>query len=290
MDIQIIQVPYDSGYQNRRQGRGPVHFIQHNAAGRIGDQGHKVAVACIEPDTFFPMEVAMAFELNRLLAEQVSNAIGSGQFPVVLAGNCNTCLGTIGGIGSQKLGVLYFDAHGEFNTPETTPSGWLDGMPLAMATGRCWKSLLDTIPGFVPIQDEHLILVGARDLDEPEERLLSESSVNLIRSEQFNAGDLKQAIKDTLLGIKNRVDGLYVHIDMDAIEVQNGCANHYGVHGGLKVDLIKEMIEFAKIHFMLRACTIASYDPDYDEEDTLVEAGLQLLETITGNKQTIANI
>ena len=95
---------------------------------------------------WFLSEIGTAFELNRLLSKEVKAAVGDGMFPMVLSGNCNSCLGTIAGINSGQLGVVWFDAHGEFNTPETTQSGFLDGMPLAMATGRCWKTILKTIP------------------------------------------------------------------------------------------------------------------------------------------------
>ncbi len=157
MKIQIIQVPYDSGYRDLRQGCGPTYFIDQNLDGMLEADGHQVRTTRIDAKAEFTTEIGTAFELNRLLSVEVKAAVESGSFPIVLAGNCNSCLGTIAGIGSAKLGVVWFDAHGEFNTPETTRSGFLDGMPLAMATGRCWKSILETIPGFVPVKESHVI-------------------------------------------------------------------------------------------------------------------------------------
>ena len=70
------------------------------------------------------------------------------RFPVVLAGNCNSYVGTLAGLETDRAGVSWFDAHGDFNTPETTTTGFLDGMGLAMASGRCWKAMPETIAWF----------------------------------------------------------------------------------------------------------------------------------------------
>ena len=141
MKIQIVQVPYDSGYKDLRQGCGPNHFINQGLGKLLESDGHQVKIRCIDVKSQFTAEIGTAFELNRLLSVEVKTAIDTGLFPMVLSGNCNSCLGTIAGINSDQLGVVWFDAHGEFNTPETTRSGFLDGMPLAMATGRCWKRI-----------------------------------------------------------------------------------------------------------------------------------------------------
>jgi arginase len=150
MNIQIIQIPYDSGHKDIRTGRGPEHFLQNRVDQKLRDSGHQVVSFRIESKASFTTEIGTTFELNRLLAEQIGSTIRNKVFPIVLAGNCNSCLGTLAGIGQNGLGIVWFDAHGDFNTPETTVSGFLDGMGLAMATGRCWRSLLRTIPGFSP--------------------------------------------------------------------------------------------------------------------------------------------
>ena len=116
MKIQIIQVPYDSGYRDLRQGCGPAHFIDQNLDGMLEADGHQVRTTRIDAKAEFTTEIGTAFELNRLLSVEVKAAVESGSFPIVLAGNCNSCLGTIAGIGSAKLGVIWLDAHGEFNT------------------------------------------------------------------------------------------------------------------------------------------------------------------------------
>ena len=176
MNIQLIQVPYDSGHKIVRTGRGPDHFLQRGADQILRARGHKVEVRRIEASTPFTTEISTAFELNRMLAESVRFAVTNQMLPIVLAGNCNCCLGAIAGIDPERLGIVWFDAHGDFNTPETTVSGFLDGMGLAMAAGWCWRSLLGTIPGYKPIPEANIVHVGARDLDVEEEKMLKQST------------------------------------------------------------------------------------------------------------------
>jgi arginase len=280
MNIQIIQVPYDSGYRDLRQGCGPAYFIDQNLAGMLEADGHQVRATCIDATAAFTTEIGTAFELNRLLSGEVNTAVGSGLFPLVLAGNCNSCLGAIAGINSTKLGVVWFDAHGEFNTPETTRSGFLDGMPLAMATGRCWKAILETIPGFVPVKESNVILIGARDLDPEEEKQLRQSEVNVIRSEGVNRDNLLDQIEAALSKLQEQVTGIYLHIDMDALAIEAGAANHFGVSGGLKPELIETAIAMVKRYFKIQAGTVASFDPAFDPNGKFLAAGIRCIRQI----------
>ena len=280
MKIQIITVPYDCGYKNQRQGLGPDRFFKHSIDRKLEADGHQVAISQIESQSDFPIEVMTAFELNRLLADDVRRAIEEDFFPVVLSGNCNSCLGTIAGIGPDNLGVVWFDAHGEFNTPETTLSGFLDGMPIAIATGRCWKSVAKTIPGFSPVAEENLVLVGARDLDAEEQRLLEQSEIDLVQTVETDDTEILKRIEAALIRLQNRITGVYLHIDMDAFEVGGGAANHYGASGGISPEFIIKAIALVKDHIPVRGCAIASYDPAFDSDSRFLEAGLQSIRQI----------
>jgi arginase len=255
MNIRIIQVPYDCGYKDIRQGLAPEYFLSNNLVQLLEAGEHSVEVSRIEAQSEFTLEVGTAFELNRLLSPAVKSTIAAGRFPLVLAGNCNSCLGSIAGISSDRLGVVWFDAHGEFNTPETTLSGFLDGMPLAIATGRCWKAIAGTIPGFAAVSESNVILAGACDLDAEEQRQLEQSDVNLIRSAGRNDAEILETIEAALVRLQGRVGGIYLHIDMDAFEISAGRANHYGATGGLSVELIEAAIAVVKKHLSIRPAT-----------------------------------
>ncbi len=283
MKIQIIKVPYDCGYKEQRQGLGPDRFQRHKIDRMLEADGHQVAILQIESQSDFPIEIMTAFELNRLLADEVRRAIEKDIFPVVLSGNCNSCLGTIAGIGPDDLGVVWFDAHGEFNTPETTLSGFFDGMPIAIATGRCWKSVAGTIPGFHPLAEKNLILVGARDLDEEEQRQLEQSEIALVRTATAEEADVIGKLENALIDLNNRVSGIYLHIDMDAFEVGRGAANHFGATGGMSPEFMLKAIALVKEHVPVLGCAVASYDPAFDKDSRFVEAGIQSIRKIVSN-------
>jgi arginase len=280
MEIQIINVPYDCGYKDRRQGLGPGHFGKHGVDQILESDGHQVKLTQIESQSEFTIEIMTAFELNRLLADEVRRAIEKNLFPVILSGNCNSCLGTIAGIGPDNLGVVWFDAHGEFNTPETTLSGFLDGMPIAIATGRCWKSVAGTIPGFHPVAEKNLVLVGARDLDEEEQRQLEQSEINLVRKTSGDETDILKKMETALTELQRRVSGIYLHIDMDAFEIGGGAANHYGATGGISPGFMCTAIALVKDYIPVKGCAIASYDPAFDGDSRFVEAGIQNIRKI----------
>ena len=117
MQIQLFQVPYDSGHKNLRAGLGPAYFIEGGLIQTLQKAGHDVTLESIEPDQAMPTEIGTAFELTRHLASSVASAVSNHAFPMVLAGNCNSCTGTLSGIDTDRLGIIWFDAHGDFNTP-----------------------------------------------------------------------------------------------------------------------------------------------------------------------------
>jgi arginase len=272
MHIQLIQVPYDSGHHNRRTGRGPGHFLRHGLDEILRDGGHRVGSEQIEAKSSFTTEVGTAFELNRLLAESVRTARDQGSFPVVLAGNCNSCLGTIAGIGGDHLGVIWLDAHGDFNTPETTLSGFFDGMGLAIAAGRCWTSLAGTLPGFRAILEENIVHIGARDLDPAEETMMKESELALVPVEH-----IQEVIGGVLDGLSKRVERIYLHVDMDILDTGEALPNHLAVPGGLSVEVVEEVIGRIKKKFEICAGAITSFDPEYDREDQVLNAGTRIV-------------
>ena len=169
MDTTLILVPYDSGQRGVRMGAGPERLLNSGLKEHLLKQGHATNVRIIEPAAqSWRAEVQTSFELMRAVAESVRAARTANSFPVILSGNCSAAIGVIAGLGS-RLGVVWLDAHGDFNTPQTTMSGFLDGMTLATATGRCWVELARTIEGFEPVPENAVVLLGARDLD-PGER------------------------------------------------------------------------------------------------------------------------
>jgi Arginase family len=162
MDIQLLLIPYDSSQRAWRCGAGPEHLLRAGLPAHLQRQGHVVtAIHIVEDDPAYPpAEIRTAFELARRLATAVRSARTAGHFPLVLSGNCNTAVGTLSGLTPARRATFWFDAHGDCNTPETTTTGFLDGMGLAMTMGLCWDQLGATVPGFQPVAAEATFSAG----------------------------------------------------------------------------------------------------------------------------------
>jgi arginase len=284
MNIDIIQVPYDSGHRDTRTGRGPAHFIRGGLVNLLEGGGHAVTLSTVTSGAPLPTEIGLAIDVNRRLAGAVRTVVGRNHFPLVLAGNCNTCVGMIGGVAARRPGIIWFDAHGDFNTPETTTTGFLDGMGLAMVAGRCWGSLLNTITGFQPVDASHIIHVGARDLDPAEVLMLRDAGIPVLAPDPADRRKFLAELTGVLPRLKNRVEGVYLHIDMDVLQTEYGQPNHLAVPGGLPPDVAVDAIGIIKKQLPLLGCTVASFDPAYDENDCVLNAGLAVICAVVDNQ------
>ena len=259
--VSLIIVPYDSGVRGARMGAGPEALLEGGLEGRLTDKGHEVEIAFIElPRDFHPAEVQAAFELDRRVALAVADAVARDSFPLILSGNCNTAIGTVTGLGDPRTGVIWFDAHGDLNTPETSPSGFFDGTALATVTGRCWKTAVSRIPGFSAVADDRVVLVGARDLDVGEVDLLSATAITRVPSE---AGT--EVLADVLKDHAGRVSGIYLHLDLDVLDLSEGSANHFAVSGGMTAAGLMSAVQQIGGAERIRAATLTSYDAASDD-------------------------
>jgi arginase len=273
MDIQLLVVPYDSGNRGARMGAGPERLLEAGLERALRDSGHTVRtrIAELAPDSWHA-EIQTSFELMRMLAGAVREARAAGRFPIVLAGNCSTAVGTLAGLGAG-VGVAWFDAHGDFNTPDTTATGFLDGTAVAIITGRCWKELALSV-GFRPVPDECICLVGTRDLDPLESRLLSDSNIDVIEPKKIRS-DLPRALNS----IGRHVDRMYVHIDLDVLDSAVAAANSYAVGGGLTLDDVEHAVSLIAGQFQIAGITLSAYDPAVDTSDHAARAAIRLIST-----------
>jgi arginase len=281
MKVQIIQIPYDSGHRNLRAGRGPEHVVSNGLVEALQQDGHEVAVETVESQATFRTEVQTQFELYRTLARRVVQARQAGCFPLVLSGNCGATLGVIADT-NKRQGIVWFDAHGEFNTPETTASGFLDGMGLAVATGHCWTRLAASIPGFRPIPPSQVVLIGGRDFDEGEKQRLEEAGVIVIDAASLEATGMSDALQRARSTLAGTVDEIHVHIDPDVFDPREAPANSFqiGMEGGMSVVQVGEAIRFIRKDWPITSATIASYDPEYDPQSKTLDGLLRLTQHI----------
>jgi arginase len=245
-DVRLIQVPYHLGRKAVILGAGPEPLAE-----AIG--GDSVVVERAEPLT---NEISGTFDVIRQTRAAVAETLAAGRFPLVLAGNCHTAVGTVAALESA-VGIVWFDAHADFHTPDSTPTGFFDGMPLALIVGEGWAELRGTVDGLAPVPEDRIVLVGARDLEPTEEERLAASEI--VRAD---AATLDSALDE----LRTRVESLYVHIDLDVLDPSEGKANGWAVDGGLTADELEAALESILSRFDVRAAAFTAYDPTVDPE------------------------
>jgi arginase len=254
--VTLIQVPYHLGREGEVLGAGPAPLAE-----AIG--GDSIVVERAEPAS---NEIYATFDVVRQLATAVKDVLADGRFPLVLAGNCHSAMGTVASLG-RDLGVVWFDAHADFHTPESTPTGFIDGMALALVTGEGWAELRRSVGGLRPVPEEQVVLVGARDLEPTEEERLAASAV--VRAD---AASLESALDE----LAERVDTVYVHIDLDVLDPSEGKANDWAVDGGLTAAELEAALQAILARFEVPAAAFTAYDPRFDLEGRMprLAAGL----------------
>lgn len=265
MEVCLIQVPYDSGAYNKRMGRGPFFLVEHGILDTIGAFSHSVESVVVESDESFPTEVGTTFRLLRATALEVRRAVERGGFPLVLAGNCITTVGALSGLMTRDVGLIWFDAHGDFHTPDTSPSGFLDAMAISIGVGHCWRTLAESIPHFEALPEDRVLLLGARDFEPLEYQRLVASDVAYVPCDRLEAEDL-QALHEALAALAKRTDGVFIHLDLDVHDPTIAPANQYKPPGGLTPDQVRKVIQVIASRFTVCGATLAAYDPCVDDE------------------------
>ena len=273
MDVELLLVPYDTARRGFRCGAGPEHLVNAGLVDRLRAGGHRVVgTQIIEDDPAqSPAEIRTAFELMRRLATAVRGARAAGHFPLILSGNCNVgATGALSGLTPAARSVFWFDAHGESNTPDTTGSGFLDGMGLSINLGWCWRAMAASVPGFQPAPVEAPFLLGARDQDPLEAALLFDSRVNLVPVSRLPA---LSALLDpsAVIGLNKTVG--YLHLDPDVFDPDSvGPGNDHPAPGGLSEAQLRSAIAQIRGQVSLGIATIASYDPEADRTQAVCRA------------------
>jgi arginase len=277
--LRLISHPFHNGLEGVDMGAGPLRLLADaELSADLEAQGWVVESQTVEtPDADDP-EIVRIAEADRRLARVVRATVEEGEFPLVLAGNCNSCLGTAAGLGhagTEPLGVVWFDAHADFDTPERS-LGFFDGMGLAILTGNGWELLRGTIDGFQPVDERDVVLAGVRDLEEHQRPPLERSAVSVIPG-RAAAGPAYGAALEAL---GERVARAYLHVDLDVLDPSEGRANRFAADGGLTVAELEGAIALAFDQFHVAAAAITAYDPALDTDGRMAGAAAAVIRTI----------
>ena len=190
---------------------------------------------------------AQVIVLSKAIAPRVEQLIRSGYFPLILGGEDGILMGIIAGLQDglkKRIGLIYVDAHGDFNTPDTTPSGLIGGMNVAIVAGRGPEQLANIFGKRPQLPEETIVLFGQRDLDPPEKAALESSKVTVISTKNVKQMGAAEAMRRAIHILKPQVDTLYFHMDVDVLDPGEMSALILPVPNGLT---LKEMMEALEV-------------------------------------------
>lgn len=231
---------------------------------------------------------------NIRLAEIVSEARIKGRTPIAFLGCCSASLGMIGGIGDARgrVGMIWFDCHTDAHTPETSPNGFFDGMPVAVIAGQCWKSYRRKVPGFVEIPEDRILSVGLQSLFDGSPISLGGSAAQrtvgmLVHKPKIEALGFHGALVEALDELRGRCDQVYVHIDADVLDTSILSASSLISSGGLTPSEVGFSLEQIAKRFEILAVAFSAFDPHADPRgcDVLVPLVKQAAVAAANSKQ-----
>jgi arginase len=244
MQIDIIGVPIDLGADRRGVDMGPSAIRYAQLQGKLTDLGYEVQdqgnveVAIAETCTITNPKLKYLdciVPMARRIAGAVATSVQAKRFPLVLGGDHSLSIGSVRGAArNRKIGLIWVDAHADFNTAETTPSGNIHGMPLAVLAGKGEKSLVQLWDESVPVIDPAKIaVIGVRDLDPGEKKNLSDAGVMVMGMEQIDRYGMVATVEKAIERASRDVDGIYLSLDMDALDPEHAPGVGTSVPAGL---------------------------------------------------------
>ena len=222
--------------------------------------------------------------INEHLASQVDTLVQSGSFPLILGGDHSIAIGTLAGLAKhyKNLGVIWYDAHGDLNTAETSPSGNIHGMPLAASLGLGVEALTN-LYGYAPkIKYENIVIIGARALDEGEKILIKEKGIKIYTMHDIDRFGIKQVIEDTIQYLKERTDGVHLSFDLDSLDPYYSPGVGTPVDGGLSHRESCFAMELLAESRLITSCEFVEVNPLLDVKNKTAILAVDLMASLFG--------
>ncbi len=298
-DISIVGVPMDLGADRRGVDMGPSALRYANLNEKLKELGHAVAdlgdLDVIIPETrhFGDPRAKYLREIVDAcgrLAKLVLDIREAGRTPLVLGGDHSIAVGTVAGMSEsfrrqgKKIGLIWFDAHADFNTPEISPSGNVHGMPMAAIMGYGAKELTHIL-GFSPkVQPEYAVMVGIREVDRDERELVKKSGVRVFTMKDIDRRGIGAVMDDALSIVTNGTDGFAATLDADFLDPYESPGVATPVRGGAdyrEAHLAMEMLADTK---KMVSFEITEINPILDEHNKTAHFGMELILSAFGKQ------
>ena len=295
MRIRVIGAPMDLGADRRGVDIGTSAIRYADLNHRLRSLGHHVqdmgnlVVPQPESQPLGNPKLKYLDQIVRVseeLAGIVTTILQEGDFPLVLGGDHSIGLGSISGVANvhKNVGVLWIDAHADFNTDQSTPSGNIHGMILASLAGL-GNSSLTNIGGWSPkIHKETIVIVGARDLDPGEQELLHTNSIHVFTMSEIDQLGITEVMQQALAIAGQNNDGIHLSLDMDALDPTEAPGVGTPVRGGLTYREAHLAMELIADSHKLVSMDVVEVNPILDRENATALLAVELVLSALGKK------
>lgn len=293
--ISIIGMPLDLGQGRRGVDMGPSAIRYALAQQMLTELGYEVedlgdlhvpSPESIEIGDPHLKYMSAIRQVNEKLAHTVSEVVKKDRFPLVFGGDHSMAIGTVAGVAKhyRRLGLIWFDAHGDLNTGETSPSGNIHGMSLAISLGRGHKDLTQ-IGGFAPkVLPEHTVIIGARELDHGERQLIHELGIKVYTMHEIDRIGMARVMEEAIAIVSNGTDGVHLSLDLDGLDPKDCPGVGTPVPGGMtyrESHLAMEMLAESSI---LTSAEFVEVNPILDRENRTAQVAVALMGSVFGKK------
>jgi arginase len=297
--IRVIGVPLDLGQSRRGVDMGPSAVrvagleARLEALGHIVEDAGNVAVAIPEQKKEGDTRAKYLKEITATCtkhAELVLRTLESGKTPIVLGGDHSVAVGTVSGVAefyrrqSQSVGLIWIDAHTDINTPESSPSGNVHGMPLAAIMGLGLPELAN-IFGFCPkVAPENCVLVGIRDIDAVEKENVRKAGVEVFTMRDIDERGMRTVMEEALRLAGRGTAGYHISLDMDWIDPEDAPGVGTPVRGGATYREAHLAMEIIADHGRMSSFEIVEVNPVIDEHNRTADLAVELALSAFGKK------
>ena len=295
MQIDIIGVPIDLGADRRGVDMGPSAIRYAHLHQKLTELGHTledkgnievpIQEMCSITDPRLKY-LDCIIPMGRRISGAVATSLQAGRFPLVLGGDHSLSVGSIRGAAkNRKLGVIWVDAHADFNTAETTPSGNIHGMPLAALCGLGDPRLVSLWDETPPVIDpQRVAILGARDLDFGEKQNLREAGVMVQSMEQIDRLGMTTALEKCIERVSRDADGIYLSFDMDALDPRHAPGVGTPVNGGLTFREAHLACEVVAETGKLIGMDMVEVNPILDVQNTTAIHAVEFIRSALGSR------
>jgi arginase len=300
--VHVLGVPMDLGSGRRGVDMGPSAIRIAGVEDRLRELGHTVvddgdiAIKNMEELKVGDVHARYLAEIVRastVACKKVERIISRGRFPLVLGGDHSIAAGTVSGIAAfcrrqgkkgKKLGLLWVDAHGDINTPETSPSGNIHGMPLAALLGFGPRELTEVGGVFPKLESENIALVGIRSLDAGEKSRLKETGVQVHTMADIDRHGVHRVMKKALAQVTDGTDYVHVSFDLDAVDPTGAPGVGTPVKGGLDYREAHLIMEVLADSGVMTSLEMVEVNPILDQGNTSATFAVELVQSAFGKK------